>query len=117
MPHGHCFLWLPEILWLHVISDIVVAVSYFAIPLVILLVLWKRNKRLPYPWAFTMFGIFIFLCGATHIFSILTLWRPYYFVEGILKALTAAVSFATATMVIPLAAEMCDAASNEKKKR
>ena len=33
MPHGHCYLWTPSILWLHVASDIVIALSYFAIPL------------------------------------------------------------------------------------
>ena len=32
MPHGMCYLWRPEVLWLHVVSDTVVALSYFAIP-------------------------------------------------------------------------------------
>ena len=30
-PHGHCYLWLPEILWLHVISDAFIALAYYSI--------------------------------------------------------------------------------------
>jgi hypothetical protein len=30
-PHGYCFLWFPEILWLGVVSDALIAVAYFAI--------------------------------------------------------------------------------------
>ncbi|MFL6451453.1 MAG: hypothetical protein ACJ746_27810 [Bryobacteraceae bacterium] len=34
MPHGYC-LQLPEVIWLHEISDLVIAFSYFLIPLAI----------------------------------------------------------------------------------
>jgi EAL domain-containing protein (putative c-di-GMP-specific phosphodiesterase class I) len=32
IPHGHCYLWMPEVLWLHVMSDAVIAAAYFSIP-------------------------------------------------------------------------------------
>ena len=32
MPHGYCYLWFPEILWLHVLSDGLIALAYFIIP-------------------------------------------------------------------------------------
>ena len=32
IPHGHCYLWMPEVLWLHVMSDAIIAVAYFSIP-------------------------------------------------------------------------------------
>ena len=32
MPHGHCYLWRPDVLWLHVGSDTLIALSYYAIP-------------------------------------------------------------------------------------
>jgi len=31
-PHGICLLWEPELIWLHVVSDAVIAASYFSIP-------------------------------------------------------------------------------------
>jgi len=33
MSHGYCYLWRPEIIWLHAISDSVIALSYYLIPL------------------------------------------------------------------------------------
>ena len=35
-PHGHCYLWLPEILWLHVISDAFIALAYYSIPIALI---------------------------------------------------------------------------------
>ena len=28
MPHGHCYLWVPGLLWLHVISDALIVFAY-----------------------------------------------------------------------------------------
>src|SRR5262249_17286292 len=95
MPHGHCFSWLPEILWLHVLSDALVGLSYYSIPFALLYFAIKR-RNLPFRPLFVLFGVFIMLCGATHFFSIWVLWYPDYGPEGIVKALTAVVSAATA---------------------
>ncbi len=98
MPHGHCFLWLPEILWLHVVSDIVIGLSYYSIPFAIIYFAFKRQD-LPFRYVFLLFGAFIVLCGATHFFSVWVLWYPDYGPEGIVKALTAIVSVITAVIV------------------
>jgi PAS domain S-box-containing protein len=45
---------------------------------------------------FLAFGTFILACGATHTMSIVTLWKPIYRLEGIIKAITALASIATA---------------------
>lgn len=37
MPHGHCFLWQPDILWLHVVSDACIVLAYFSIPFALIL--------------------------------------------------------------------------------
>ena len=31
-PHGICLLWEPQLIWLHVASDVVIAAAYFSIP-------------------------------------------------------------------------------------
>ena len=101
MPHGMCLLWAPEVLWLHVVSDIVIAISYFSIPYIIFYVMRKR-KRIAFQWIYAMFGLFILLCGFTHVLSVWTLWNPIYRFEGLIKALTAGVSIATAFLLIPV---------------
>lgn len=101
MPHGHCYLWRPEILWLHVVSDVIIFLAYMMIPVVMFLV-FRRRPSIPYKWILLMFALFITFCGFTHLVAIITIWRPYYGFEGIVKAITAAVSLATALLVIPL---------------
>ena len=33
MPHGHCYLWDPGLMRLHLISDFLIAAAYFVIPI------------------------------------------------------------------------------------
>ncbi|HXK21170.1 MAG TPA: sensor histidine kinase, partial [Myxococcota bacterium] len=61
MPHGHCFLWNPGVLWLHALSDGVIALSYFVIPFTLLHFV-RRRHDLPFNWMFLMFGLFILSC-------------------------------------------------------
>ncbi len=100
-PHGVCLLWRPELVWLHVVSDAATGLAYWSIP-VALAVLVRRRRDIAFPWAFELFGLFILLCGATHFAAIWVLWFPDYEIEGVLKAMTALVSVATAIVVWPL---------------
>lgn len=102
MPHGYCFLWRPELVWLHVIADLVIALAYFSIPLTIYLIIRKRTSELPFKWVFWMFGTFILLCGLTHLIELISIWKPLYYIEGLIKILTAAASLATAIVMFPL---------------
>ena len=101
MPHGACYLWRPEIVWLHATSDTLIALSYYLIPIVLIYFVLKRTD-LPFNWIFVMFGVFIFGCGTTHLMEVLTLWDPVYRLSGIIKALTAVVSIVTAAMLVKL---------------
>lgn len=94
MPHGHCYLWIPWLLWLHVGSDLLIGTAYVGISLI----LWAlvRRIRLPFSPVFIAFGLFIALCGATHYMAIWNVWNADYVAAGLLKAATAAASVATA---------------------
>lgn len=100
-PHGFCFLWQPGLIWLHVISDVLTGVSYYAIPLALALFVWKRPE-IDFGWLFWMFACFILACGTGHFLDVWTLWHPDYLIQGIEKAITAAISLTTATMLWPL---------------
>ena len=94
MPHGYCFLWRPGLLWLHITADACIGVSYYCIPLVLAYFIRKR-KDLPFPLVFALFCAFILLCGTSHLMGIWVIWHPAYYVEGWVKAATAAVSVTT----------------------
>jgi PAS domain S-box-containing protein len=100
-PHGICLLWEPELIWLHVVSDAVIAMAYFSIPFALAIFVSKR-RDLKFGWVYWSFGIFILACGLTHILSIYTLWVPVYGIEGLVKAATAVASIVTAGMLWPL---------------
>ncbi len=101
MPHGHCYLWRPEVLWTHVVSDMVIAIAYYIIPVLLGIFLLKQRHKFPYPEILGLFVAFIFLCGTTHIFNIITTWYPIYLEEGWVKALTAGMSILTAFVLLP----------------
>jgi PAS domain S-box-containing protein len=100
MPHGMCLLWQPNLLYLHVISDSLIALSYFSIPFALLYFVIKRQD-LSFPWLFILFGLFILACGTTHLLEVWTIWHPDYLFEGLAKAVTAAVSLITAVLLWP----------------
>lgn len=100
-PHGICLLWAPELLLVHVVSDAVIALSYFSIPFALAYFVSKR-RDVEFGWVFWAFAIFIMACGFTHVFSIYTLWVPAYGLEGLVKAVTAIASLITAALLWPL---------------
>ncbi|NEN90562.1 MAG: PAS domain S-box protein [Okeania sp. SIO3H1] len=95
IPHGHCYLWNPSLVSLHLISDILIAVAYFSIPLMLVYFIQQRQD-LPFPSIFWLFSAFIVSCGTTHVLDVWTLWHPTYWFSGILKAITAIISLFTA---------------------
>jgi PAS domain S-box-containing protein len=101
MPHGYCYMWNPWIVWLHVISDGLITLSYYWIPLVLIYFI-RKNRDIPFNRVFWMFGTFILACGTTHLMEIWNVWHGSYVLAGAVKAVTAAASLLTAAMLIPL---------------
>jgi two-component system, cell cycle sensor histidine kinase and response regulator CckA len=100
MPHGTCYLWNPAVLWLNVISDLLIAAAYYAIPF-LLIRFWQKRRDLTFRWIFVAFGVFIVACGTTHLMGAIVAWVPVYRLDGVIKAITAAASIATFLLLIP----------------
>jgi diguanylate cyclase (GGDEF)-like protein len=98
-PHGWCFQWEPPLIGLHVGSDAITALAYFSLPLGMGHLLLRR-RDLPFKLLFALSGAFIVLCGLTHLASIVVIWQPVYWTEGVIKAATALVSIATAIVAV-----------------
>lgn len=101
IPHGHCYLWKPGLVWLNIVSDASIALAYYSIPVLLIYFVSKR-RDLPFNWVFLLFGGFIVLCGTGHLLDIWTLWYPTYWVSSFVKALTALISLFTAAELVPL---------------
>jgi len=104
MPHGFCYLWNVKLVWLHVISDSLIALAYFSIPVTLIYFIRKR-RDLPFNWIFVCFGLFILACGSTHLMEVWTLWHANYWFSGAIKAFTAMASVPTAILLVDLVPE------------
>jgi signal transduction histidine kinase len=101
LPHGYCFTWTPTLLWSMVGADAVIAAAYYSIPLA-LVVLVRKRRDLSFNWIVLLFSAFIFACGTTHLLAIWTVWRPDYWLEVLVKSITAGLSIVTALILWPL---------------
>jgi signal transduction histidine kinase len=101
VPHGYCMRWSSDVIWLHVSSDGLITLAYYIIPIALIYFVRKR-KDLAFHWMFVLFGIFILACGTTHLMGIITLWKPVYRIDGLVKAITAFASIPTAFLLVRL---------------
>ena len=101
VPHAVCLLWRPDLLLLHGMSDFLIAAAYLTIPVVILKAVHARPDLLD-PRVARLFAAFILACALSHLSGLITLWVPAYGLQGVVKALTAAVSIYTAIQLVRL---------------
>lgn len=109
IPHGHCYLWQTNLVGLHILSDGLIALAYFSIPIMLVSFMRKRQDVKLFNKVVLLFGAFIIACGITHVMEIWTLWYPMYWLSGLLKAITAIISLYTAfelSFLIPVALAM-----------
>jgi signal transduction histidine kinase len=109
MPHGHCYLWKPGLVWLHVLSDILIGGAYVLISLVLYALV--RRIRLPFSTVILAFGLFIGACGLTHFMEVWNVWNSAYWLAGWVKALTALASVATGAFLFQLRPKVVEVAS------
>lgn len=89
---------------MHIIADIGIFASYFAIPTILFCALWRHHK-LPYKSLLVLFSTFILLCGASHLLEAMIFYWPAYRLAGLLKIATAVVSMITALSLIRIVPE------------
>src|ERR1700730_15623713 len=101
MPHGYCYLCQPNLILMHAVSDLLIALASLSIPVTLVYFIRKR-RDLPFNWMFILFGVFILACGATHAMEIWTLWHANYWLSGAVKVVTALASVPTAILLVEL---------------
>jgi signal transduction histidine kinase/ActR/RegA family two-component response regulator len=100
-PHGQSYLWTPAILWVSVVADLIIAISFISLPGV--LMYFARNREgLPLRWTFVVFGVFIVALAGGHAFQAWNTWHADYAGEAFVKAITAVGAIGTASALWPL---------------
>ena len=99
MPHGYSYLWDKGLLGIHVLSDGLVALSYYSIPLALFYFV-RRRRDIEFSWLLVCFAVFMVACGTSHVMEIWTVWHPADWLSGAVKALTALASLSTAILLV-----------------
>jgi PAS domain S-box-containing protein len=106
----HCGNWSTAHGWLHILSDLGVWSAYVAIPCVLSYFLLRR-KDLPFPTIIWLFVAFILACGTTHLMEAIIFWWPAYRLAGLIKLMTALVSWATIFALVSITPKVLSLAS------
>jgi signal transduction histidine kinase len=102
-PHGACLLWKPELIWLNVVSDALLAVAFFVTAFVLGFFLWRRRRDVLFRGVLWVFAVFAAFCALTRLLSILTVWVPVYDIESLVKGFLALLSLGvTAALLLML---------------
>lgn len=101
MPHGHCYFWEPALVWLEVVTNLAIGLAYISISLT-LASLVKHIRDIPFQWVYVAFGAFIISCGFTHLMDVWVIWKPHYWLDASIRAVTAVASVGTAILIVPL---------------
>ena len=100
LPRRSCGAWSPELIWLHSGSDIMIWLAYLSIPMALIYFARHQPKRIVNRLVI-LFAAFILCCGFTHFIDAFMFDYPRYHLAGVMKLVTAVVSWVTVLALIP----------------
>lgn len=112
LPHAYCISWSPALLAFSVISNALIFLAYFSIPVSLYVLTRKRREILHRP-VLWMFAAFILACGTTHLWHIVTYWNAWYWTQAVLDGITAVISIGSAIYLWPLIPKLLSLPSHE----
>ena len=95
IPQEQCYLWQPELVWLHLVSDVLIALTYYSLSVMLVYCIHKR-RDVPFQGIFFVLSALSITGGTTHLVAVWMLFSPVYWLSGFTKAITATVSLSTA---------------------
>jgi PAS domain S-box-containing protein len=98
---GDCCPWSPELVGLYQVADGLMAIAYYLIPVTLMYLGWKRQE-LPFNQGVLPLSVFILACGTTNLVDGWMLEHSIYWLLGVLKLITTAISLYTTAILISL---------------
>jgi len=100
-PRWHCGNWTEFHGWLYIISDLLIWSAYFAIPVVIIKYITRRQDA-KFVKLYFFFAAFILACGATHFLDAIAFWIPVYRLSALVRFVTGVISWITVYNIVKL---------------
>jgi signal transduction histidine kinase/CheY-like chemotaxis protein len=114
-PTGETYLWSTDLLFLHVGSDTLIALSFLSISVAMVTLLRRRPDDSGI--FFRLAAGVIFLSALTHLCSVVVTWYPAFYIEGSLKFITAVVAAISAIIAWPLLPQIISTPSRAEMER
>ncbi|MEO9474412.1 MAG: PAS domain S-box protein [Cyclobacteriaceae bacterium] len=99
----YCGTWSEIDGWVHILSDLSIFLAYFSIPIFLVFYLKKKSSVLSFRKLLILFSLFTLVCGATHFLEAVIFWEPFYRLSGVLKLITASISWITVFALVKAA--------------
>ena len=115
--HGFSPLWTPGMVWLRIVADSLIAISFLAISLTLAL-LSRKRRNIAVGRILFFFGIFILTRGLAHLIDVWAIWNSLHWLEGAMKVITCGITIFAALILfrsIPKAITMPTADELERK--
>ncbi|MEG4073001.1 PAS domain S-box protein [Microcoleus sp. Pol14C2] len=97
---GGCCQWQAQLMGLHAVSDVLIALAYYSIP-AILTYYARKQPDVPLSKAFLLLGAWFFWGGTTHLMQVWMLVHPSEWLSSSIAALTAIISLWALASLIP----------------
>ncbi len=98
LPTGVTYDWSASLIWLHAIPDLIIAVTCFAVPF-LLLYIARRRRDLRIDWLLIAFGLGVVATGIMHLLEAWNIWHTQYWLQAVAKILAAASLVPTALLL------------------
>ena len=98
LPTGDAYGWSASLIWVNAASDILIALSCFALPFVLFYIA-RRRRDLKLNWLVLAFSIGVFGGGLVHALAVWNTWHADYWPYTVAKLLTAATVIPTGILL------------------
>jgi chemotaxis family two-component system sensor kinase Cph1 len=99
-PRWKCGQWSDFHGWLYIVSDLMIWMAYFLIPLIIINYFNSKKAKIRFQKVYLLFAAFILLCGTTHFLDAVMFWEPMYRFSALVRFITGVVSLFTVYQLI-----------------
>jgi PAS domain S-box-containing protein len=103
---GACCQWQPQLMGLHAVSDLLIALAYYSIPAILTYYYARKQGDVPLSKGFLLLGAWFFCGGTTQLMQVWMLVHPSEWLSSSLAAVTAVISLWAVTSLIPWVPQM-----------
>ncbi len=101
IPQGGCCQWQPQLIGLHAVSDLLIALACYSIPAMLICYFARKQWDVPLSKGFVLLGAWFFCVGTTHLMQVWMLAHPGEWLSSSIATATAVISVWAVASLIP----------------